>query len=217
MPIQPAPPAPPSPLPLLLAVGLLALALSGCSSAPSPTSTPSAGPDAPAASPAPAASMMAMPASGAPANGSQAFRMDGQTPAGACAFAPFVAECQLQGGQDDVRALEAPGLLLRVSGELRWNGTLPAGEPALEVYVLHDEGNGWTYSPGDPYASGPSPLAFDLPLLTLRGKVALSVTQSVGAPIGVGYAAAMLPHPFVLDGAVEYQAAGAGAGGANPS
>jgi hypothetical protein len=150
---------------------------------------------------------MAMPSSAAPANGSVAFRMDGQTPAGACAFAPFTAECQLQGGQDDVRALEAPGLMLRVSGELRWNGTLPAGEPALELYVLHDDGSGWTYSPGDPYASGPSPLAFDLPLLTLHGKVALSVTQSVGAPLAVGYAAAMLPHAFALDGVLEYQAA----------
>lgn len=206
----------------ILLLSTLLLALAGCSATPDATDTPvplaspSAGPPFP-----PVAAAASGPPSSPPANETLAFRMDGETPAGACVIVASVAHCELQGGREAFRGLEAPGLLLRVSGTLRWNGTLPAGgEPApLQVLVMHDEGAGWTFGPGDPYASGPSPLEFDLPLLTVRGRVALSVTQAAGASLVVGYAAAMAPHAFALDGALTYQATGPGpaATGTNPS
>jgi len=183
----------------------LILLLAGCA-APA-TRSPAPGPDA---APTPVAHTVAAEATAdaAPSgNRSVPLHMRGQTAAGACLFAPFVAECHRTGGNGSFQVLDAPGRLLRVSGTMAWNGTLPTSvqDPVdLAVFVLHKGSDGnWTFGPGDPWATGSSPLAFDLPLGNLTAPVALVVDQSVGAPIGVGYALAMLPHDFTLDGRVD--------------
>lgn len=146
------------------------------------------------------------------------FAMAGQTAAGGCLFAPLVAQCEREGGDGSFRVLSAPGRPLRLVGTMAWNGTLPTGakDPvSLAAFVLRQDAAGnWTFTPGDPYMTGPSPLALDLPLGNLTGPLALVVDQAVGAPVGVGYALVMLPHAFRLDGRLEYAA---GAPAANDS
>jgi hypothetical protein len=189
-------------LPSLTLVFALAFALlAGCAD-PDPGLAPAA-----TASPAPPTETFSAPAMAA-ANGTEgtlasAFTMDGQTPAGACAFAIVVGDCRFTGGDGSQHALESDGTPLLVRGTLRWTGTLPTsvGDPLdLEILVLHDDGSGWRFGQGDPYASGPSPLEFQLPLTALHGRMALQVSQSVGLPLPVGYVGVMTPHGFHLEG-----------------
>lgn len=148
-----------------------------------------------------------MQATAMPPNGTvEAFSMEGETPAGGCAFVLVAGDCRFLGGDGSQRILEANGTPLMVRGTLQWTGTLPSavGDPfSLEVLVLHEENGNWTFGPGDPYASGPSPLRFELPLTALHGRMALQVSQSVGVPLPVGYAGAMAAHAFHLDGELE--------------
>jgi hypothetical protein len=196
----------PAPTPTLLAVACLLLA--GCSSAPAP----SAPGDVPEAAAPTTPISLSGPAPSATDVAQAAFTMDGQTPVGYCAFAPFIGRCDFTGDQDSFRELHADGRPLRVTGTMHWNGTVPPsvvnGDPLLlAVRVLHQENGNWTFGRDDPWAEGPSPLHFELPLAAFSSPVALSVDQSVGTAFAAGYAGVLTPQAFHLDGVLEFVAA----------
>jgi hypothetical protein len=176
---------------LLLASGCLAASPSAPPAAPSQTT--SAAPSSNAALSPPAA---LEPSAG----GSAPLVMEGQTDLAACAYGPLVGECRFLGGSGNLHKLEGAGPLLRLRGNLTWDGGLP-----MQAVLLHGVNGTWTYSVGDPFAQGSaSPLAIDFDLRGRQGPLALSVEQSNAAILPVAYAAADTPQPFRLAGTLAW-------------
>ena len=182
--------------PLLLAAAVL---LAGCSGdAPRPGAADDAG--APGQGDT-QASGPAADASAAPEDATLAtpLRIEGSTAAGGCVAAGPQEACHYELDDSAFHVVDAPGRPLRLRGNLSWDAMSPASQ-TLTLYVPAVVDGEFVWEPGDPAASGTSPLAFDLDLASLGDATAgLVVGNGVVAPFAAGYAAVQAPQAFTLE------------------
>lgn len=130
---------------------------------------------------------------------------DGSTAAGACVATPAGGPCEYRFTDTAFSVLDAQGVL-RLNGTMTWQATSPAST-TLTLYVPRVVDGEYVWGPGDPAASGTSPLAFDLDLSAFGNETAgLIVGNGVVAPAPGGYAALQVPQAFRLEATLTSRA-----------
>ncbi len=128
------------------------------------------------------------------------FSKDGQTALGGCAYAMGVGQCQWVFANNFLE-LSFDGDAQAVRGTMTFQ---PVPGYPMAIFLLVEEGDGWTWREGMPMESGDTgTLAFDWSVARYDGGLALVASSFTWVGAVVGGAGASVPFDFHLEGEVE--------------